>query len=125
LALLTTGATLPYQLPLRFLNEPAGWRSTTSPYQLPLMLLLVKFELAAVCGGPPPASRNRIPTAQLFVIWFSVTVVLSVWLRKKRPVRLSSTTLLWIELPFELFTSMALRLPTKRQSCTSKFAVSP
>ena len=60
---------------------------------------------------PPLPSRNRTPTVQLFVIEFSMTVQLSVTLRKIRPVRLSSITLLRIVMPVELLMSMPVRLP--------------
>src|SRR5581483_8385891 len=115
------GVVVPYQLPLKFFgfvpgagNEPPDCRSTTWPYQLPEMSLSVSVELAALCTGefvPPLPSRNTMPSVQLFVIELFSTVVLSVWLRKMIPVRLSSITFCVIELPLLLLTSIAVRLP--------------
>jgi hypothetical protein len=92
------------------------------------MLLPENVEPVACCSGtlvPPLASRNSTPTVQLSVIWFSVSVVLSVWFRKSSPVRLLVITLLWTELPFELLMSIAVRLPSKREFLTSTLAVWP
>jgi hypothetical protein len=84
----TTGLVVPHQLPVKSLRlvpgagrEPPLCRSTTWAYQFALMLLLLKGEFNACCGGTPAPlrSRNKTPTVQLLVIKFSTTVWLSVW----------------------------------------------
>src|ERR1041385_885886 len=104
LAVVTTGLVVPHQLLVKFLRleypgggrDPPLCRSTTWPYQLAVMLLFLNLEFSASCGGefvPPLASRNKIPAVQLLVTKFSTNWMLSVWLRKIRPVRLKSITL--------------------------------
>src|SRR4051812_34156326 len=95
-------------------KEPPDCRSTIWPYQFALMLLFENVECAADCTGefvPPLASRNRIPTVQLSRMKFSTTVMLSVWLRKIRPVRLKSIVLLRTVWPLLLLISIPVRLP--------------
>src|SRR3954469_4176327 len=131
----TVGDWVPNQLALKFLAfaggagiEPPLWRSTMPPYQLPLMSLFEKSEFAADWTGelvPPLPSRKRTPAVQLLMMRFCVTEVLSVWFLKIMPVRLSSITLLWPELPLLLLMSTPERLPKKRELRASTAAVWP
>ena len=59
-----------------------------------------------------------MPTVQLSAMTLPVTVVLSVWFLKIRPVRLSSNTLSVNVLPLLLLTSIPVRFPTNFDALT-------
>ena len=89
------------------------------------MSLLLKKELRACCGGAPPASRNNIPAVQLLVTKLFKKIVLSVWLRKIKPVLLKSMMLLWMLFPLLLLTSIPVRFPVNLENLTSTVLVIP